>query len=106
MARVLTNETFNSEVLISKKPCLIDFYADWCGPCRVMAPVIEELAQKYENRFDVYKLDVDKAGEVAAKYGIASIPTLMFFKDGVMAENIVGIASKDILEKKIQYYLN
>lgn len=105
MATVLTNETFNSEVLDSKKPCLVDFYADWCGPCKMMSPIIEGLAQKYDGKFGVYKLDVDKAGEVASKYGIASIPALLFFKDGEIAESIVGATSKEILDEKISSYL-
>lgn len=105
MSVVLTNETFNSEVLQSEKACLVDFYADWCGPCKMMAPIIDELEKSYSGKFGVYKLDVDKAGEVAAKYGISSIPTLLFFKDGEVVENILGVTSKKILEEKINSYL-
>ncbi len=105
MATVLTNETFKSDVLESKKTCLVDFYADWCGPCKMMSPVIDELATKYDGKFAVYKLDVDKAGEVSAKYGVASIPTLLFFKYGEVAETMVGAVSKENLEEKIQSYM-
>lgn len=105
MATVLTSETFNSEVLESKKTCLIDFHADWCAPCKMMSPIIDELSKKYDGEFGIYKLDVDKAGEVAAKYGIASIPTLLFFKNGEVAEAMVGALSKENLEAKIQSYI-
>ena len=105
MAKVLTNDTFNSEVLKSKKACLVDFYADWCGPCKMMSPIIEELAQQYGSKLGDYKLDVDKSGELASKYGIASIPALLFFKNGEIAENIVGATAKEILEDKINSYL-
>ena len=105
MATVLTNETFKSEVLDSKKNCLVDFYADWCGPCKMMSPIIDELAEKYAGKYSIYKLDVDKAGAVSAEYGVASIPTLLFFKNGEVADTMVGASSKENLEAKIQSYI-
>jgi len=105
MATKLTNETFKSEVLELKKSCLIDFYADWCSPCKMMTPIIEELSKEFDGKFGVYRLDVDVAGEVAAKYNIASIPTLLFFKNGEIVESIVGVTSKEGLEEKINLYL-
>ena len=87
---IVTNDNFESEVLKSETPVLVDFYADWCGPCKIMAPVIKELASEFEGRAKVAKLDVDADPEVAATYGIRSIPTLVVFEGGSPVAQAVG----------------
>jgi len=89
-----TDSTFQQVVLDSDVPVLVDFWAEWCGPCRVIAPMIEELASDYEGRAKVVKLDVDANPQVAMQYGIRSIPSLIFFKDGRPVDQIVGIRPK------------
>lgn len=88
----LTNETFEAEVLNNASPVLVDFFATWCGPCRMLAPTVEELAADYKGRVSVVKADVDKLPEVSLRYGIMSIPTLVLFKNGEPAGKIVGVA--------------
>ncbi len=95
MEAVFTTQNFEAEVLKSSQPVLVDFYADWCGPCRMMAPVIEELAGIYEGRAKVGKLNVDVNEEIAMKYGVMSIPTLLVIKNGQVAAKMVGVQSKD-----------
>ncbi len=82
--------TFDQDVLQSERPVLIDFYADWCGPCKMMAPVVDRIAQEYEGRVTVGKLDVDAAQEIAMRYGIMGIPTLGFFRGGKLVDRLVG----------------
>lgn len=96
----VSNESFNSEVLESKQPVLVDFYADWCGPCRMLAPVIEEVAQEHPD-LKVVKLNVDEADEVSARYGIMSIPTVILFEGGQVAHQLVGFRSKEILVEEL-----
>lgn len=98
---VFTTENFGAEVLKSDLPVLVDFYADWCGPCKMMAPVIEELAEEYKGKWKIGKLDVDASHEVAAKYGVQSIPTLKFFKGGQVVDQMVGFQSKEKLKEKL-----
>ncbi|MEI7635572.1 MAG: thioredoxin, partial [bacterium] len=86
----LTDATFNAEITGSQVPYLVDFWAPWCGPCRMVAPIVEELAQEYSGKLKVGKINVDDNSEVAALFGIASIPTLLIFKDGLLADRIVG----------------
>ncbi len=86
--------SFDKEVLQSDRPVLVDFYADWCGPCQVIKPVLEELAEEYEGRVDVRKVDVDENQALAQRYGVRGIPTLLLFKDGQAQETIVGVHSK------------
>ncbi|MBI3326240.1 MAG: thioredoxin [Nitrospinae bacterium] len=93
-ALAVTDSTFAQEVLQSKQPVLVDFWADWCGPCKAIAPVVEELAGAYEGQLKVLKLDVDENPRTASAYRVQSIPTLLVFKDGKPAERIVGAVPK------------
>ena len=101
MAFHFTDENFNTEALTSDIPVLVDFYADWCGPCKMLAPIIEELAPAYEGKVKIGKLNVDNAPATAEKYGIMSIPTLLFIKNGEVVNKIVGLVSKAALEEAL-----
>ena len=96
MALQITDDSFDEVVLKSDKPVLVDFWATWCGPCRMLGPVIEELATEYEGRVVVGKVDVDNNQEFAAKYGVRNIPTVLVFKDGEVVGRQVGVAPKKI----------
>ena len=96
----LTDDNFESEVLQSDKPVLVDFWAAWCGPCRMVGPIVEELVGEYDGRAKVCKLDVDAAQKTAQAYGIRSIPTLLIFKGGKVADQVIGAVPKgQIIEK-------
>ena len=99
MALHFTDENFNQEVLSSELPVLVDFYADWCGPCKMLAPVIEALAGEYEGKVKIGKLNVDEAGETAQKYGIMSIPTLFYIKNGEDVNKSIGVVAKSEIEE-------
>jgi thioredoxin 1 len=99
--REVTDKTFAQEVLQSTLPVLVDFWADWCGPCHVIAPIVEELAREYEGQLTVMKLDVDANPRTASAYRVQSIPTLLVFKDGKPAERIVGAVPKKAIVDKL-----
>jgi len=101
-AREVTDRTFAQEVLQSTPPVLVDVWADWCGPCKAIAPIVEELAREYEGRLKVMKLDVDENPRTASTYQVQSIPTLLVFKDGRLAERIVGAVPKQVIINKLQ----
>ena len=97
MEMVFTTQNFEQEVLKSDKPVLVDFYADWCGPCKMMAPVVEELAELYQGKAKVGKLNVDDNEEIAMKYGVMSIPTLLVIKNGNVEAKMIGIQKRETL---------
>ena len=101
MEIVLTNENFEDEVIKSEKPVLVDFWATWCGPCRMLAPTIEEIAEEYADKIKVGKLNVDEAQELAIGYGVSSIPTVMLFKGGEIVGSSVGYVPKEKLVELI-----
>ncbi len=98
----LTAHNFNEEVIKSQIPVLVDFWAEWCMPCKRIAPIIEEIKKEYDGKLKVAKLNVDEAQSVAGKYGIMSIPTLIIFKDGKAADQVVGLISKTQLKSRIE----
>lgn len=98
----LTDDNFDEEVLNADKPVLVDFWATWCGPCHQIAPIVEDLADEYEGRAKIGKVDVDENPRTAQEYGVRSIPTLMFFKDGEVQEQVVGAAGKQSLKENLE----
>ena len=101
----LTDDNFQKEVLESSTPVLVDFWAVWCGPCRAIAPLVEEIAKDYEGKLKVGKMDVDAHQDVPIRFGIRSIPTLMVFKDGKVVEQIIGGIPKHTLLSKVTPHL-
>jgi thioredoxin 1 len=101
----VTDDTFQNEVLDAEKPVLVDFWADWCGPCRMVAPSVKQLAEEYEDSLKVAKVDVDENPTIPGRYGIVGIPTLMLFKNGQVVERIVGALPKNRIEAQILPHL-
>ena len=101
-----TDTNFDQEVLKSDVPVLVDFWAPWCGPCRMVAPIVDELAQQYEGKLKVVKLNTDENQEVAIKYGIRSIPTIGIFNNGQVVDGVIGAVPKHMLESKIKPYIH
>jgi len=106
MAMVLSSQSFEQEVLKSEMPVLVDFWAEWCGPCRMLAPIIEELSKEYKDKVKVCKLNVDDAQEVAAGYGVMSIPTVILFHKGKVAKQSVGVVPKEQLTEMLNGFIN
>ena len=101
----LTDATFDEVVGSSEKPILVDFWAEWCGPCRMVGPIVQELSEDYAGRLVVGKVDVDSNPGIASQYGIRNIPTILFFKGGVVVEKHVGAAPKSTLSSKVDSIL-
>jgi thioredoxin 1 len=102
----VTTSTWDSEVIKASGVVMIDFWAAWCGPCRIISPTIEELSKEYSGRIKVLKLNTDENSDIASRYQVMGIPTIMFFKDGTKLDQIVGVVPKQFLKAKIEAFLN
>ena len=102
MAQQFTDQNFETEVLKSSKLVLVDFWAAWCGPCQMMGPIIDELAEELKDKYKIGKLNVDENRETASKYGVMSIPTLIIFKNGKELKQLVGVQSKEGLKEELE----
>jgi len=98
----LTDDNFESEVIKSDKPVLVDFWATWCSPCQMVSPIVEEIAKDYADKLKVGKLNVDQNSKIASQYGIMSIPSLLFFKEGKVVDQVIGAAPKEQLKEKVE----
>jgi thioredoxin 1 len=105
MAVEITDDNFEDIVLKSDKPVLVDFWAEWCGPCRMVGPVVEELAKEYEGKAVIGKVNVDQNSGISANYGIRNIPTLLYFKNGILVDKQVGVVPKATLAAKLEAQL-
>jgi len=105
MALVITDSNFD-ELLQSNKPLVVDFWAEWCGPCKMIGPMIDELAHDYEDKVTIGKMDVDDNSEISSRYGIRNIPTILFFKNGQLVDKQVGAAQKSALTLKVEALLS
>ena len=98
----VTDETFEAEVLKATTPVLVDFWAEWCGPCKAIAPLIDNIATQYDGKLKVAKVNVDNGGDTAAQYGVRGIPTLILFKDGELLATMIGATTKEKIEEFLQ----
>ncbi|GAA3898250.1 thioredoxin [Streptomyces sp. NPDC003328] len=103
--RDVTDETFAEEVLASDKPILVDFWAEWCGPCRLVAPVLEQLAAEHKDKIEIVQLNVDLSPRTAERYDIRSIPTLNVYRDGKVVKTVIGAQPKGVLERDLREFL-
>ncbi len=105
--KAVTNEDFEQSVIKADSPVLVDFYADWCGPCKTQAPILGELAQEFEGKINFAKVDIDVEGnkDLAVEYGVLSVPTLILFSNGETKETMVGVTSKNKLKQKLEQVL-
>ena len=101
----ITAENFATEIEGAKGLAIVDFWAEWCGPCRMVGPIVEQLAGEYEGKVKIGKLDVDANSQTAARFNVRSIPSILFFKDGALVDTIVGALPKPVLDRKIQEHL-
>jgi thioredoxin 1 len=104
MALIVTDENYK-DLINGAKPVVLDFWAEWCGPCRMVGPIIDELAAEYESRVEIGKVDVDENDDVVVEYGIRNIPTILFFKDGKLVDKQIGATGKDAFKEKIDKLL-
>ena len=105
MAEVFTSANFQEKVLNSDKPVLVDFWAEWCGPCRMIGPIVEEMATEYSGKAVIGKLNVDEHGDIAMNYGVRSSPTLLVFKGGQVVDKVVGAVPKNNITSKLEAQL-
>ena len=101
----VNDKNFKKEVLDSNIPVLVDFYAEWCAPCKKISSIIEEITKRYKDKIKVCKLNIDESPKIASEYGILSIPTLVFFKDGKIQDTIIGLVPKSLIEERINLYI-
>ena len=101
----LNDSNFDDEVVKSDKPVLVDFWAEWCGPCKMIAPSVEKISEEYSNKLKVGKLDVDSNPNISSTFGIRSIPTLLIFKNGAPVDQIVGAVSKEVISSKVENHI-
>jgi thioredoxin 1 len=101
----VSDKDFETEIMESDKPAMVDFWAEWCGPCKMVGPIVEELAKEYKDKIKIGKMDVDQNRETPARFGIRNIPTLIFFKNGEVAKTIIGAQPKSAIEDELKKLL-